>query len=64
MAHFALGNLERSSGNAAEALRHYRNAKRLLERYRPRDPLPEADGACASDLAGMLQVLCDVEEPG
>ena len=64
MAHFALGNLERSSGNEAEAMRHYRNAKRLLEGYGPRDPLAEADGICAGDLAGMLQALCDVGEQG
>ena len=57
LAHFALGNLARSGGKADEAGRHFGNARQLLARLRPDDPLPESDGLTAGRLLETITAL-------
>lgn len=61
MAHFTLGHLARHSGNPAHAHRHYENTRRLLERHRPGDVLPESGELTAGHLAQALQSLATFE---
>ena len=58
IAHFALGNLYRRQGRAAEAARHFANARQLLAGYPPGTLLPEAEGLAA----GRLLDIIDREE--
>jgi len=61
LAHFALGNLARSAGSAAEAQRHFRNALRLLQSQPPEEPLPESDGLTAGRLTEIITSLVALE---
>ncbi|GFO69806.1 protein-glutamate O-methyltransferase [Geomonas limicola] len=55
LAYFALGNLYRASGNAAESQRNFANALRLLERRDPQEMLPETEGLSAGALAQLIR---------
>lgn len=44
LAHFALGNLERSRGHSGAADKHFANALDLLQRHPPDALLPESEG--------------------
>lgn len=57
LAHFALGNLARGSGQEADSQRHYRNANRLLEAQPPDAPLPESEGLTAGRVAAIVRSL-------
>jgi chemotaxis protein methyltransferase CheR len=57
LAHFALGNLARGSAEPEEALRHFTNARQLLSKLQPDDPLPESDGLTASRLTETINAL-------
>lgn len=57
LAHFALGNLARSGAKTVEAGRHFGNARQLLARLRPDDPLPESDGLTAGRLLETITAL-------
>jgi chemotaxis protein methyltransferase CheR len=57
LAHFALGNLERSAGRLNEASKHFKNALRLLAPLQPDDPLPEAEGLTAGRLTETITSL-------
>jgi chemotaxis protein methyltransferase CheR len=59
LAHFSLGNLARGRGRMEEAAKHYANARHLLRRYQPDDPLPESDGLTAGRLAEILISLSE-----
>ncbi len=61
LAHFALGNLARSRGNAGEMDKHFANALYFLRRYRPDDRLPESDGLTAGQLTETLAAITDRE---
>ena len=54
LAHFALGNLYRHLGRAAEATRHFTNARNLLASYPPGTPLPDAEGLTAGRLIDVI----------
>jgi chemotaxis protein methyltransferase CheR len=57
LAHFALGNLERSDSRHAEAARHFENAQRLLS-ARPADELlAESDGLTVQHLTSIITTL-------
>ncbi|GFO61502.1 protein-glutamate O-methyltransferase [Geomonas silvestris] len=55
LAYFALGNLYRVSGDAAESQRNYANALRLLERRDPQELLPDTEGLSAGALAQLIR---------
>jgi len=55
LAYFALGNLARQSGDAAETERNFANALRLLERRDPCETIPESEGLTAGGLAQMIR---------
>jgi chemotaxis protein methyltransferase CheR len=57
LAHYALGNLARSSGKPDEADRHFANALLLLHGRPPDEPLPESDGLTARRLAEFIASL-------
>lgn len=57
LAHFALGNLARGSGENDEAGKHFDNALQLLGRYQPDDLLPWADGLTAGRLLETITTL-------
>jgi chemotaxis protein methyltransferase CheR len=59
LAHFVLGNLARDESKAAEARRHYDNARELLARCAPDEILPESDGISARQLADMIASVTD-----
>ncbi|MDP2138888.1 MAG: CheR family methyltransferase, partial [Candidatus Didemnitutus sp.] len=61
LAHFALGNLARGGGKAGEAGRHFGNARQLLARLQPDDPLPESDGLTAGRLLETITALTALE---
>ncbi len=61
LAHFALGNLARSTGSATEAERHFRNALRLLKSLPPDETLPESDGLTAGRLTEIITSLVALE---
>jgi chemotaxis protein methyltransferase CheR len=60
LAHFALGNLARSSLRVDEARRYFANALRLLHACPPDALLPESDGMTAGRLA---QIIADLLAP-
>lgn len=62
LAHFALGNLARRTGHDAEALRHFGNTRRLLERLQPGDLLPEGEGLSAGRLQQVLAAILEPHE--
>lgn len=55
LAYFALGNLYRASGDAAESQRNFANALRLLERRDPQELLPDTEGLSAGALAQLIR---------
>lgn len=57
LAHFALGNLERSLGSNSKADKHFANAQRLLRGYRPDDALPASDGLTAGRLIETITAM-------
>jgi chemotaxis protein methyltransferase CheR len=57
LAHFALGNLARRHGSAAEARRHFTNALALLQGYPREELLPESDGLTAGRLTDIVTSL-------
>jgi chemotaxis protein methyltransferase CheR len=61
LAHFALGNLARAAGLAAEANRHFTNALSLLRRCPADEPLPESDGLTAGRLEEIINSLLAME---
>ncbi|MBI5278112.1 MAG: tetratricopeptide repeat protein [Burkholderiales bacterium] len=61
LAHFALGGLARSRGNAVEAGRHFANALLLLGRHPPDESLPESDGLTARRLIETITSMSTEE---
>ncbi len=57
LAHVALGQLERTNGNADMALRHFTNAQELLQGREPADELPDAEGMTAGQVLLTLNAL-------
>ena len=57
LAHFALGNLERSESRHAEARRHFENAQRLLHALPAVEVLPEAEGLTVGRLSSIVTTL-------
>jgi chemotaxis protein methyltransferase CheR len=57
LAHFALGNLARADGRAAEANKHFANALRSLRHRPPDEPLPDSDGMTVGRLVQTINVL-------
>ena len=62
LAHFALGNIARSRGQANHAVKHFANALHLLRRMRPDDVLPEADGLTAGRLIETISMTTSSDE--
>jgi chemotaxis protein methyltransferase CheR len=60
LAHFALGNLARTRDRQDEAVKHYGNTLRILNRIQPDDVLPESDGLTAGRLKDTITVLTSV----
>jgi chemotaxis protein methyltransferase CheR len=56
LAHFALGNLQRSLGRPREAEKHFENAVRLLNAYRPDEILPQSEGITAGRLRDIVDI--------
>ena len=61
MAHLALGRLALAQGPAADAARHFSNARRLLQALPADFAVPEADGLDAGRLLDVLASLEQVE---
>jgi chemotaxis protein methyltransferase CheR len=61
LAHFALGNLMRSRGKAADATRYFANASTLLRDLQADDVLPESDGLTAGRLSEILNSIIEME---
>jgi chemotaxis protein methyltransferase CheR len=57
LAHFALGNLARAEGHAAEADRHFANALRSLRNRSPDEPLPDSGGMTVGGLVQTINAL-------
>lgn len=60
LAHFALGNLARADGRAAEASKHFANALRSLRHRSPDEPLPESDGITVGRLVQTITSLASI----
>jgi chemotaxis protein methyltransferase CheR len=54
LAHFALGNLNRSLGKAQEAEKQFRNVLSLLNQYRQEEILPASEGITAGRLREII----------
>jgi chemotaxis protein methyltransferase CheR len=63
MAHFALCNLARQLGRAAEAGKHWLNTRQSLKRHEAGDVLPGSDGLTAGSLAQALALITERERP-
>jgi chemotaxis protein methyltransferase CheR len=61
LAHFTLGNLARVGGQPEEALRHFTNARQLLAKLQPDDPLPESDGLTVNRLTETINALTTLQ---
>jgi chemotaxis protein methyltransferase CheR len=61
LAHFALGNLARGGGHAAESAKHFANASRLLRSHPADAPLPHSDGLTAGRLAEIVNSVLATE---
>jgi chemotaxis protein methyltransferase CheR len=57
LAHFALGNLARAEGRAAEADRHFANALRSLRNRSPDEPLADSGGMTVGRLVQTINAL-------
>ena len=60
LAHFALGNLARADGHAAEANRHFANAVRSLRHRSPDESLPDSDGMTVRRLVQTINALAGI----
>ncbi len=60
LAHFALGNVARADGRAAEANRHFANALRSLRHRSPDEPLPDSDGMTVGRLVQTINALAGI----
>lgn len=60
LAHFALGNLARAEGQAADANRHFANALRSLRHRSPDEPLPDSDGMTVGRLVQTINALAGI----
>jgi chemotaxis protein methyltransferase CheR len=54
LAHIALGSSARKNGREREAIRHFANARMLLQKLRDDDPVPESGGLTAGHLQEIL----------
>ena len=54
MAHIGAGHVARSLGRHKEAIRFLGSARRLLDRFAPNEPVPEAEGLDARHLAELI----------
>ena len=63
LAHFGLGNLERSESNHAEARKHFENAQRLLHALPAVEVLPEAEGLTVGRLSAIVSTLLSLPTP-
>jgi chemotaxis protein methyltransferase CheR len=57
LAHFALANLARQRGKTKESIKHFANARVLLNAYGHDDVLPESDGMSAGRLIEIIERL-------
>ncbi len=57
LAHFALANLCRQKGAAAEANKHLQNALRLLRKHEPGEILEDADGMTVARLVTVIEAM-------
>jgi chemotaxis protein methyltransferase CheR len=60
LAHFALGNVARADGRAAEANKHFANALRSLSHRSPDEPLPDSDGMTVGRLVQTINALAGI----
>jgi len=60
LAHFALGNVARADGRAAEANKHFANALRSLRHRSPDEPLPDSDGMTVGRLVQTINSLAGI----
>jgi chemotaxis protein methyltransferase CheR len=60
LAHFALGNVARADGRAAEANKHFANALRSLRDRSPDEPLPDSDGMTVGRLVQTINALAGI----
>jgi chemotaxis protein methyltransferase CheR len=60
LAHFALGNVARADGRAAEANKHFANALRSLRHRSPDEPLPDSDGMTVGRLVQTINALAAI----
>jgi len=60
LAHFALGNVARADGRAAEANKHFANALRSLRHRSSDEPLPESDGMTVGRLVQTINALAGI----
>ena len=60
LAHFALGNLARAEGRAAEASKHFANALRSLRHRSHDEPLPDSDGMTVGRLVQTITALASI----
>ena len=60
LADFALGNLARADGRAAEANKHFANALRSLRHRSPDEPLPDSDGMTVGRLVQTITALASI----
>jgi chemotaxis protein methyltransferase CheR len=60
LAHFALGNMARADGRAAEANRHFANTLRSLRHRSPDELLPDSDGMTVGRLVQTIEALAGI----
>jgi len=63
LAHFALGNLERSDSRHTQAMRHFKAAQRLLQSCPADELLPESEGLTVKHLASIISTLLMAPNP-
>jgi len=56
LAHFVLANHFKTQGKVEESIRHFENARALLDNYQAEDVLPESDGMTARRLREIIEL--------
>ena len=61
LAHFALGNHAMRQGRTKVAEKHFENARRAVQKFRPDDILPESEGVTAARMAEIIATALNEE---
>jgi chemotaxis protein methyltransferase CheR len=64
LSHFLIGSIMNRHGKKRTAVKHFQNAKELLEKYQENEVVPGSDGLTAGRIREIVETLAYQNNPG